>query len=268
MKKIRCFIFFLIFLPALIQAKLIIVGDLTHQKETIIGKTYQGTITIQNIGQESEEIKAYQTDYLFFSDGKVIYGDPGETPRSNASWISISPKQITIPAQGLASVNYIIKVPDDESLTGTYWSIIMIEPVPEGSPESSRNEENDINLGVRQIFRYGIQMVTHIGDTGTRNLSFIGSRLSKTNGKRMLELDIENTGERWLRAEVWCEIYDDKGYFSGKFEGSKLRIYPDTSVKFSIDLTSLIPAEYKALVIADCGENDMFGITFNLILKE
>ena len=267
-EKIPIHRFFFILILIRIEAKVIVVGELTHQTEAPIGQTIQGIITLQNIDEEPEEIKVYQTDYIFFSDGRVLYDEPGKITRSNAPWISVSPKRLTIPAQGIATINYILNVPDDESLEGTYWSIIMIEPVPEGSPESADAKEGELNLGLRQIFRYGIQIVTHIGETGDRSLQFIGSRLVKEEEIRILEIDIENTGERWLRPIVWTELYDEKGIFIGKYDGGILRTYPGTSVKFRMDLTSVESGDYKALVIADGGGNDIFGITFNLILKE
>ena len=76
-----------------------------------------------------QEVKVYQTDYLFYADGSTYYGDPGTMPRSNTRWISFTPKQFTVPAGEEVTVRYTIQVPNDARLAGPYWSILMVEPV-------------------------------------------------------------------------------------------------------------------------------------------
>jgi hypothetical protein len=249
-------------------SSIIIVGELTHETVSQTGTSYSGEIVIENVGNISQEVKIYQTDYSFYSDGRIIYGDPGEIPRSNANWITFSPKRVNIEAGGSAKVFYTVNIPDNSALTGTYWSIFMVEEIPPDSPESGSGTENDVGLGIRQAFRYGIQIVTHIGDTGTRMLNITDVKLQKENGNRILQLDVENTGERWLRALLWTELYDGEGILVGKYEAGKLRIYPETSVRFNVDLSVVPNNKYTALVIIDCGGDDIFGATYSLSLQE
>ena len=140
----------------------------------------------------------------------------------------------------------------------------MVEGIPEDSPESSSAGEEEVSLGVRQVFRYGIQMVTHIGSTGTRDLKFLRPQIQKDEDKRYLLVDVENTGERWLRASCTTELYDPKGNLAGEFQGGALRMYPGTSVRFRVDLSTVDDGTYKALVILDCGGDDVFGAAYTL----
>ncbi|MBN2354200.1 MAG: hypothetical protein JXD23_16650 [Spirochaetales bacterium] len=249
-----------------LAAQLLIMGSMTHEKTAAVGESYDGVIEIQNNGDKPSEAKIYQTDYLFYADGRVLYGDPGKTPRSNAAWITFTPKRLTVPPHDKAMVHYTVKIPSDTSLTGTYWSIFMVEGVPEESPESSSGKTK-ITMGVRQVFRYGIQVVTHIGDTGTRSLQFLNTKLVKQDSKQYFIIEAENTGERWLRSAIWVELYDKNGNYFGKYEGDRLRLYPGTSVRYTLDLTSVPNGMYKALVVIDCGGSDIFGANFNLVLK-
>jgi len=262
----------LIFLMGLVsiffvQAGVIVVGGLTHEKETSVGESYDGKIVLNNIESTLQEVKIYQTDYLFYADGRIIYGDPGKLSRSNAHWISFSPKRLSVPPHDTVAVHYTVKIPNNNKLVGTYWSIFMVEVIPADSPESSTHDPEDIELGVQQIFRYGIQIVTHIGNTGSRLIKFVNTKLLKENAQQFLQLDIENIGERWLRATLWAELYDSQGNYVGKYEGGKLRIYPGTSVRFKVDLSSVPNNNYKALVIVDCGNDTIFGVNLNLIIK-
>jgi hypothetical protein len=249
------------------QADVIVNGPLTHEKAAGPGDNYDGAVELQNPELKIQEVKVYQTDYLFYADGRVLYGDAGKTTRSNAGWISFSPKRFTISPKDSVTVTYSVKIPSEKSLAGTYWSILMVEGIPEDSPESSIGGKDKVAMGVRQVFRYGIQIVTQIGDTGARSLKFLSTKLLKLEGKQIFQLEAENTGERWLRSAIWVELYGLDGKFYGKFEGDRLRLYPGTSVRYAIDLTSVPNNTYKALVVIDCGGSDIFGANFNLVLK-
>ena len=249
-----------------LSADIVINGPMTYEKTAAPGETYEGVIELQNTEAGPQELKVYQTDYLFYADGRVLYGDPGKTPRSNAAWIDVSPKRAVIPPKDKLSLRYLVKVPADAALVGTYWSMIMIEGIGSGSPESATGPGKTA-MGVRQVFRYGVQMVTHIGDSGTRSLKFLSSKLFRQKGRLLFQLEAENTGERWLRSVMWVELYDLKGAFVGKFEGGRLRLYPGTSVRYTADLTSVPNGTYKALAVIDCGGKDIFGANFNLVLK-
>lgn len=240
------------------------MGGLTHERVAKVGETYRGVIFIRNSSEKLQEVKVYHTDYLFFFDGRSIYGEPGKDARSNANWISFRPKRLTIPPKETSGVNYTVNVPDDENLVGTYWSMLMVEGISKNSPGAIREEKGKVKLGIRQVTRYGIQMVTNIGDTGARRLKFLETKLLKEEERRILQVDMENIGERWLRPFLWAELYDEKGSYIGRFEGGGWRIYPGTSVRYRLDLSQAPKGEYKALVIADCGGEDVFGVTCTL----
>lgn len=242
------------------------MGGLTHQKKSNPGPgdIYKGSIVIKNAGTEPQEVKIYQTDYEFYFDGTNNYGPPGKLKRSNADWISFNPHWLIIPPDDTSTVNYTVKVPDDPDLVGTYWSMLMVEGIPEGSLQSSQSEKGKAKVGVTQIFRYGIQMITHIGDTGERQLKFLETKLVREEARRVFQIDVENIGQRWLRPLLWLELYDETGTYIGKFEGGTKRIYPDTSVRYKIDLTDVPNGDYKALMVADCGEDYIFGANYTL----
>ncbi|MCW8965328.1 MAG: hypothetical protein OQK82_01375, partial [Candidatus Pacearchaeota archaeon] len=150
-----------------------------------------------------------------------------------------------------------------------YWSVFMVEGIPKESPESIDGAPEKIGMGIEQVFRYAVQMVTHVGESGKKNIQFIGTRLLKIDNKQqILELDVENTGELMLRATLWAELYGLEGQYVGKFEAGSLRIYPGTSVRFKVDLTSVPKSNYMAMVVVDSGGESVFGANINLVLKQ
>ncbi len=85
-----------------------------------------------------------------------------------------------------------------------------------------------------------------------------------------MQVDIENIGERLLKSFLWAELYDEEGSYVGRFEAGEfhIRIYPGTSVRYRVDLSQVPKGAYRALVVADCGGEDIFGVTYTLELEE
>lgn len=251
------------------QAQISVIGELSQDREGRPGGKYEGVIIVKNDTNDPQEAKVYQTDYLFYSNGTNNYGDPGTMPRSNAKWVRFSPSYLTVPPQGMVSVNFTVTVPsniDGKNLVGTYWSMLMVEGIAKGSAESTAPKDpKKAQMGISQTIRYGIQIATHIAGTGTKQINFLDAKMiTKAEGGKFLQVDIENTGDLGLRPDVYVELFDDKGASIGKYPGVKYRIYPGTSVRQMIDLTSVTSGTYKAVVVVDAGGDDVYGAQYTL----
>jgi len=241
-----------------------VIGELKREATLEPGAKTAGKIIVCNNSDKPQQVKVYQTDYLFWADGRNEYGEPGNTPRSNAKWIKVTPLQITVPPKSTESIYYTIEVPQDENLCGTYWSMLMVEPIPEKMLKPPNPEEDKVTVGIYTVLRYGIQLVTHIGKTGTREIKFVDKQILEKEGKKTFSLDIENTGERALAPLLWAELYDQQGILVGRFEAGRMGIYPGCSARFRIDLSGLPAGRYKAIVVADCGDENVFGAQYDL----
>ena len=143
----------------------------------------------------------------------------------------------------------------------------MVEPIPEDATEFSATQDEQVRFGIQQVLRYGIQVITHIEDSGTREIKFLSTEFLKEESKKILQVDVENIGQRWLRPVLYVEMYADNGDFAGKFEGGKWRIYPGTSVRYRVDLTQLLEGTYKAMIIVDNLDENVFGAEYTLDIK-
>ncbi len=252
-----------------LYAQVSVIGELSHDRETRPGERYEGVIVIRNDTNEPQEAKVYQTDYMFYRDGTNNYADPGTLVRSNAKWVTFSPSYLTVPPQGTVTINYAVAVPEttqENTLVGSYWSMLMVEGIPKGSAESTQpRDPKKTQMGIRQTIRYGIQIATHIAQTGTKKVEFLDAKLvTKENGKRILQVDLGNSGELGMRPEVYVELFDEKGVSQGKYAGIRYRMYPGTSVRQMIDLSKVSTGTYKALVVVDAGGDDVYGAEYTL----
>ena len=268
--SLRSFELWVLLAGCLVQsstAQVSVIGELSQDRDAQPGTAYDGAVIVKNDGGTPAEVKIYQTDYLFSCQGTSTYGEPGTNPRSNAGWIRFSPSSVIIPPHATQPIAYTVTVPADAAtrqLTGTFWSMLMIEGIAQGSPESSMPGKKG-EMGIRQTLRYGVQIATTIAHTGTKSVRYLQVKLvaGKTGG-RALQIDIEDNGTLGFRPGVYVELFDAKGSSVGKFPGTSYRLYPGTSVRETIDVGSIVPGSYKALVVVDAGGEDVFGAQYSL----
>ena len=266
-KELSFFVSLLVILAGPIKADVTVLGGLTHEITAEPGDRIDGAIEFANNGDETAYVDIYQTDYLFFADGRTIYGDPGSNPRSNAPWISYGTSRVAIPANGTAAASYEMIVPDSIQLSGSYWSVVMIEPVSDVSDPSSREKAGEVSVGVRTIVRYAVQIITNIGDSGNSSIEVTDNKLVTDNGSTFLQLDIENNGECWLSPSVWTDLYGNDGTYVGRFESGRKRVFPGCSVRHHLDLTGVANGYYTALMIVDNGDDRVFGANYEVRLE-
>jgi hypothetical protein len=252
------------------SAQVSVVGDLSRDEEVRPGQLIEGVILVKNDSPEIQEAKVYQTDYAFHFSGTNAYDEPGTSARSNARWISFSPAFVTLPPNASVAVSYTVTVPRDPSgqLVGTYWSMIMVEGIVKGSAESTQPAAKaKAQMGLAQTMRYAIQIATTIAGTGSIEVKFINAAVTtRDDSARVLVADIENAGERFIRPSMYVELFDEAGLSRGRYEGTRFRMYPGTSVRQTFDISSVPAGTYKALLVVDAGGDEAFAAQYTLKL--
>lgn len=249
-------------------ANVSVLGELTRKYVATPGGSYEGTVLLRNKGAKPQEVKIDKKDYLFYKDGSNRFDDPPSHPRSNAPWISVSPSRILVQPGETVHVNFKISVPKTNELKGSYWSVLMVEPLEPIDPENlPKPEDKKIQMSLKVVIKHAIQIITDIGDTGSTRIKFLDKKVIEREGKRMLEVDLENTGERWLSPQLWVEIFGQEGKSLGRFEGNKARIFPSCSIKLHVDIDKIPKGKYKALLVADSSGEKVFGTRMNLNIE-
>jgi hypothetical protein len=164
------------------------------------GSQSQTSFRVINRSGKSQQMTVYQTDYSFKADGTTEFGSPGSHPRSNAEWLSFSPKQFTIEPNAKITINVSANVPD-EPLVGTYWSVLMVEYIDDPQKQAA--------VTVKR--RQGIQIRTHFSNTGELKARYFNQKIKKANDKTLFEVDMENTGTLFYSGKFWVEFFDNRG---------------------------------------------------------
>lgn len=241
------------FVPFITFANIIVLNGLTHENQVLPGESYRGTIQVQNASEKSKSVSIYLRDYWFSYTGESRHDPAGTMERSNANWISFNPALINLGPNETATVNFEVNVPG-ESLSGTYWSVIMVEGIV---PPDTAGHSNGVTINT--AIRYAVQIVTNIGETGTSDIQFLGMELGKQAANSLLYVALENTGERVLRPELVLELFDEAGNSLGIIKADRRKTFPGTSVMITLRLEGIKPGSYNGVLVADCDDDHVFG---------
>ena len=270
------FLLSVLLLPVSATAQINVLGGLRFEHNVEPGGMYEGKIQVHNPTDEVQEVRVYKVDYLFFADHTSKYEAPGTMARSNAPWVTLIPERMTIPPDAVVEVGYTITMPTGpaaDTLDGVYWSLVLVEPIPKTSPESVFSTpdtlgtlEERLQTTFTTTTRFGIQLITQFPGTGLVDVHLANPQVVDSTAGRILTIDAENTGEQLVRTTVWVECYDATGALAGTFEGRGGGMYPGASRRYSIDISALPKGVYKALVVVDAGNDNVFGTQLDLVL--
>lgn len=242
-------------------AQIAVIGSTLEEHVAAPGETYRGAIVVRNVTDETQRVRIYQTDYLFYADGTSRFDSAGTAPRSNANWITLGARSVAIPANGEITITYEVKVPKRDSLVGTYWSTIMVEG-EKTPPPPTQTKAQQVGLGA--ILRYAVQLATHVG-AGARTIRFSRTQLvTKPDSSRAFNVDVENVGQRAYKPALWIELYDASGSLVANVRQERGLLYPGTSLQQTFELGKLTAGSYRAVVFADSGDDAVFASQYTL----
>ena len=260
----------MIIINSQVRAQVKLMGAMTHQYQIKADNCYQGWIRLVNTGHKIQRVKLYQTDYRFEADGHSYYEKPGTCNRSNAGWINLSQNIVRVPPGKKIRVYDEVNVPNQRDLTGTYWSMIMVEPLPiPGQSLMNNSTKPEEMLEVKQAFRYGLQIVTNVEQTNVTKIRIKNTELiyDSRHDQYRVEMELHNQGQYWIIPKVWIKLYQNKDSKEfGPFYGQQLRLYPKTSVTQKIVLKDLNPGSYSAILVVD-NKDDVNVFARNYVFK-
>lgn len=253
-------------LASSLSADISLIGDMLEQYDSAPGGNYSGSFTVRNIGQKDESVRIFVTDYTYKADGTSHFHESTPNPaheRSNATWVTLDTQKALIAPGEERVVRYSVRVPDQQPVKGTFWSVLIVEPEIE-------IQETDTGVSLTPIFRYAVQIMNHFRDGAKANLKVDDCKVDVQRVKHENKpdasdkevayvLDIENDGELGLNPEVTVELLDKDG--KTVFEGKRPKswLLPKCSVRARFDISTLPSGKYSGIVTMDAGGENYFG---------
>ncbi len=246
------------------MADVSVTSSLRQEFTVHAGDTRSGILTIVNRGAVAASVTITQVDIAFSAVGAVVYEDAGSSASSNSAWIHVAAR-VEVPAGGQAQVPFTIEVPADARLHGSYWSVLQIQPEA-ASRVTTEAQAERVTTSVEVIVQYGVTVLTHVGTPAARTLQFEAPtfRHDPATGEHHLHVVLHNPGTHVVSTKLWLELYDQGGALVTRVDANDQRIYPGVSMSARLDLGTLGQQAYQAVVVADAGGSDVFGVRYSL----
>ena len=258
LKRLIFILSLLVFLSVQSEATIVVLNGLTHENQVNAGESYRGVIQIQNTSDKARSVKIYQSDYWYSFTGENRHDSGGTLERSNSSWITFNPEYVELGPNEISTINFEVIVPAVQ-LVGSFWSVLMVEGI---TPADTARHTRGVTIST--AIRYAVQVVTHIGETGTRDIKFLSLELGKQEEIPVIMAAIENTGERMLRPEVSVELFDEEGNSAGIIKAERRKTFPGTSIMVAIRLEGIRPGKYTGILVAGCEDEYVFGTNLSI----
>ncbi|WP_343660048.1 DUF3324 domain-containing protein [Chryseobacterium sp.] len=247
-----------------LHAGIVILNGLTHSYKIENGKVYKGKVAIENTSSNPQSVKLFLQDYTYHADGTIYYSALRTNKRSNGQWLKLNTNLVTLKGKEKTEVFYEITVPNQVTDPGSYWSVIMVEPVEEIKPS-----DNKPGVSITSVIRYAIQVITDFDTEKAKpDLKFESVKVEKQEGKKMVKIAIANNGNLYCKPTAAIEIYNRKtGEKVGTYSSLTMGLLPDTSKTFYIDINAVPPDTYRAAIIATDEEENAFALNVELDVK-
>ncbi|WP_313580791.1 hypothetical protein [Chishuiella sp.] len=263
MKKYLYFFIVLFFTFTSLNAGIVVLNGLTHTYKVENGKVYKGKIEIENTSNNTQNVKLFLQDFSYKSDGSITYTNLHTNKRSNAEWIKLNTNLLTLKGKEKTEILYEINISDKLINVGSYWSVIIVEPVEDIKPNNDK-----FGVNITSIVRYAIQIITdYKTDNANTDLKFENIKVEKEEGRKILKIGVINNGDLYCKPIASIELYNNKGEKVGTYSSLAMGLLPNNSKSFYIDIDKVLPEKYNAVIIATDEEENSFAINVELEIK-
>ena len=247
------FLLFWLFSVCSLFASFFVQDEWTKVFDVSPGDTVNQAVQLYNPSDRVVNVRVYQSDYITNDSGEDVYLPAGSYHRSNADWIRVQ-SSIRLQPNQTFPLPFLINVPTDRDLKGSYWSDLLIEEVIETTDFDP--EIIAINL------RYAIQIICNVVNTEQIQLAFENIHY----GVDEVSLSLRNTGNSWFQASIKMDVYDDRAELVGSFLSERNRVYPSAVKRVHIPVRLSRFTNYYAIIVADCGNGNIFGHQVSFII--
>ena len=247
-----------------IQGQILVKSKLTQKYQLNPGSISEGKIIVKSNLNHKTIVKLYMKDYSFDYDGNNYYSKAGSNPRSNSEWIYLSKKKIELKPLEEREIKYMIKVPDKNNYSGTYWSMIMVEE----DSIVSYNDKNNFksSVGFKQNIRYGIQIITNFSSNKKINLKYKDVEIiKKDTNTYIFELAVLNNNNYLIDSNTKIILINrDTGNIKDQYLSKNRNLYPETSIKIKKEFNLKENIPYKIVAITGNEKHGYHGKEYSV----
>lgn len=222
-------------------------------------------VQVTNVGDKPSRVRIYQGDWDEDLYNRDRYFSPGALERSGANWIRFSPEGFSLGPQETEEVRVEVSVPKDDTLYGSYWSLLFVEE------ESIPTKAEGGQAGVNTVMRYGIKLFVTLQGTEMTDGAITNMKIltAEENGL-FFEITFENRGNAVLHPTGYLEVRDEEGDTIRELNIDRFTILPEHSETSKV-LTQKPEqiGQYTALAVLQFGADYLVAgeLVFKVVAK-
>jgi hypothetical protein len=155
---------------------------------------------------------------------------------------------------------FVINIPKNEKLKGSYWSAIMIDV---DKPIKKDKISKTVNLDTK--VRYAIGLLTNVNTYDEVSLDFQSIDIKKNETKKNLEIKIINNSLFIEGVKLTLEVYDSEGKNILETTTKRSMVFPSFCKDFKVDISELSPGNYECILVAD-SRDEFAGTNISLTI--
>lgn len=246
--------FLILFICVLFQqimvANVIVINGLTHEHQTTSGSLVTGVIQLRNTSDTEQRVVFYFNDMLQECGKETVLTTEIINERTLFNWFSTNINERVLAPKEDFELIYTINVPDNSTITGSYWGVLMVE-----IEKPIKEEQLEHGLKLESKVRYGIQIIADVNTSKTPELEFFNIEYKEDHQDKLLLVDIQNNGEFVAQPNLFIEVFNKEGIRVKRDEVRLKKVYPKSCKLFSFDIADLPPGAYTATIAADTNQH-------------
>lgn len=221
--------------------------------QTNPGETETRELTIRNHSAQKQDFVFRFGDFEMDPSGSRKLMEPGQSPHSMHSFITISPSFVTLNPNEERTINVTIRVPSNEN--STKWGTIFVEAAKE---QTLGDIDKSLATGIK--VRPRIVIIVTQSPPGNTNYAGKISNLkdvTKEGDKfKRFEVMITNNGDKIFDAKVYLTFANLSTGAEIKMDTTKSKVFPGQSRKVELIADKpLPPGKYALAAIMDYSKN-------------
>lgn len=234
------------------HATVIVTNGLSHTHRMANVDKTRGIVEIKNVGKKPQRVRFYVKDQSMDCETGGSFFDAGTIDRTNAKWITLATSETILDTGQVFELAYEINKPSDLQERGSFWSMIMVENVPDVSTDAPQQ-----GVMVRSNLRYAVQIISEVGEETDYDLEF--DTVYYNVASKSLVMEISTPSISIMRMYFEMRIFSDSGAAINQADESYTKLYPSTCRRIEIPLTEAEAGNYDGVVIAKSDSQGVFG---------
>ncbi|MDD5070560.1 MAG: hypothetical protein PHV17_07495 [Candidatus Omnitrophica bacterium] len=204
------------------------------------GKTYAGTVTVENPTTEKVSVRMYLEDFVYVApfDGEKEFFPPGTTEYSLSDWLSLSPVEFELDPLEKQAVNFTIR--PDRPVDKVHCGVLFSETDIGGDPADQGGVEIRGRLGTL-IFVEPEQLKESV---------LFDDVVADSN---RLSAKISNNGNTFLYLKGSYFVFNEQDEVLDRNQLKEVYLLPKDRTDVSIDLSGLLIGSYTMVLTFDMG---------------